>query len=83
MFTGLYFLRPVDEWILAGNKTIETRRYPLEAELVGKKIAMIANGEGNPKSIVGIVSFGASTPYVCLLNAGVFISIPLGVILKN
>ena len=64
VFTGLYFLRPVDEWILAGNKTIETRRYPLEAELVGKKIAVIANGEGKPKCIVGVVSFGASTPYV-------------------
>ena len=73
---ALHFHAPVDEWILSGRKTMETRRYALRREWAGRKVAIIQCGM-DPKggqqhgrkakklkpSIVGVVTFKRSFQY--------------------
>jgi hypothetical protein len=69
---ALHFRAPVDDWILSGRKVIETRRYALSMDWVGRKVAIIQCGvepKGRQRgrklqpSIVGVVTFKRSFKY--------------------
>lgn len=65
-FTGINIQWPISQLILSGEKTIETRTYPISEKYIGKELLIIETPgkKGNFKSrIAGIVIFGKSFPY--------------------
>lgn len=64
--TGINIQYPISSLILSGEKTIETRTYPMPAKYVGEEMAIVETPgkEGKFKArIVGIIVFGASFKY--------------------
>jgi hypothetical protein len=57
---------PISRLILSGDKTVETRTYPVPSELLGKELAIIETPgkTGNfPARIVGTIVFARCFPY--------------------
>jgi hypothetical protein len=59
---------PVDEWVLTGKKTVETRDYDLHPAVLGQRVALIrCAGKGStkrlPQRVVGVVEFGKTLRY--------------------
>jgi hypothetical protein len=59
---------PIDEWLLTGKKTVETREYDLHPQVLGQRVALIrCAGKGSknrlPQRLVGIVEFGRTNRY--------------------
>ncbi|MFK7827268.1 MAG: hypothetical protein AB8G05_24200 [Oligoflexales bacterium] len=57
---------PMSQLILSGKKTIETRKYPIPEQYIGKELLIIETPGKNGKfkaRIVGKVIFGASFEY--------------------
>lgn len=65
-YTGINIQFPISDLIISGQKTIETRTYPIPAAYVGKEMAIIetpgAKGEFKAR-IIGTVIFGDSFQY--------------------
>jgi hypothetical protein len=65
-FIGLNLQFPISRLILEGEKTVETRTYPLPAKYVGKEIAIIETPgkSGDFKArVICIAVFGESVQY--------------------
>lgn len=65
-YPGINIQYPISKLIIGGNKSVETRTYPLPDNYVGKEMALIETpGKlGNFKSrVVAIITFGPSFKY--------------------
>lgn len=67
VFPGINIQWPISKEILAGNKTVETRTYPLPAKYVGKELVMIETPGSKGDFLargVALITFGPSYKYV-------------------
>ena len=65
-YTGINIQFPISRLILDGNKTIETRTYPIPRHYIGQEMVVIETPgkEGKFKArMVGIIVFGESFQY--------------------
>ena len=65
-FSGINIQFPISRLIISGEKTVETRTYPLPEKFVGKELLVIETpGEsGNFKArVIGKIVFGPSFKY--------------------
>lgn len=63
---GINIQAPWSQLILSGEKTIETRTYPLPAHLIGKELAIIetpGTARRFKRRVIGTVVFGESFQY--------------------
>ena len=65
-YTGINIQHPISQLILKGEKTIETRKYPIPKQYVGQKMVIIETPgkQGKFKArMIGFVTFGDSFEY--------------------
>lgn len=65
-YTGINIQFPISQLILSGEKSIETRTYPLPKKYIGQEMAIIETpGKGGrfKSRVVGIIVFGESFRY--------------------
>lgn len=60
--TGLNIQEPWASLLLSGEKTVETRQYPLPKKYEKKPMVIVATGEGRAK-MIGLISFEYSFKY--------------------
>lgn len=66
IYTGINIQFPISRLILSGEKTIETRTYPIPDRLIGTELAIVETPgkKGNFKSrVIGLITFGESFKY--------------------
>ena len=60
--TGINIQSPWCDWLLTGEKTVETRQYPLPKKYENKSLVAIRTNNG-PAKIVGLIKFSFSFKY--------------------
>lgn len=65
-FTGINIQYPISQLIVSGEKTIETRTYPIPPKFIGKNLALVetpGKSSGFKSRIIAIIKFGPSFKY--------------------